>query len=245
MLGLMPAGEAVEEARAAAADGIRAFQIKVSGEPPGDAEVVAAVRSALGADVALRVDVNQGYARFPLGRAIELVRELVAAGADLVEQPVEGLDAMAAVAAAVDAPIVADESCWTSADAVEVARRGAADALSVYVAKAGALREARRVAEVAEAHNMPCDVNGSLESGIGTLASVHLAAASPAITLPAVISCPAPAGTVERAAGRYYDDDVLEDPLRFEEGCLIVPDGPGLGVSIDEDAVRRLSVEDG
>jgi muconate cycloisomerase len=244
MIGLMPVADAVEEARAAAADGIGALQIKVAGRPREDMEVVGAVRSAVGEEVSLRVDVNQGYARYPLKRAVVLVRELVDAGADLVEQPVEGLDALAEVRAAVDAPIVADESCWNAADAAELIRRGAADAISVYVAKAGGLREARRVAELAEAHGMECDVNGSLESGIGTLASVHLAATAPAITLPAVISCPAPAGTAASAAGRYYDDDVLAEPLRYEHGCLVPPEGPGLGVAIDQDAVDRLRVGD-
>jgi muconate cycloisomerase len=239
----MPAADAVDEARAAARDGIAAFQIKVAGEPDSDLEVVAAVRAALGKEAVLRIDVNQGYGRFPLKRAISLVNELIGAGADLIEQPVEGLDAMAAVRAAVDAPIVADESCWNAADALEVTRRGAADALSVYVAKAGGLREARRVAEIAEVNGIECDVNGSLESGIGTLAAVHLAAAAPSITLPAVISCPAPAGTTSRVAGRYYEDDVLAQPIAFEDGCLVPPGGPGLGIDVDEDSVSRLRLD--
>jgi L-alanine-DL-glutamate epimerase-like enolase superfamily enzyme len=88
-------------------------------------------------------------------------------------------------------------------------------------------------------------VNGSLESGVGTLASVHLAAAAPSITLPAVISCPAPANSASRVAGRYYEDDVLAEPIGFEGGCLVPPDGPGLGIAIDEDSVNRLRLEDG
>jgi muconate cycloisomerase len=243
MLGLMPPVEAIAEGKAAMAEGTTAFQVKVAGGPPADAEQVSAIRDALGAEVTLRVDVNQGYGRLPVKDAIACVRELERAGADLVEQPVEGLSAMAAVRSAVEVPIVADESCWTSADLAEVALAEAADAISVYVAKAGSLREARRVAELAEAHGLPCDVNGSLESGIGTLASLQLAAACTGITLPAVISCPAPAGTADsRTTGRYYEDDVLVEPLTFDDGCLVPPDGPGLGIAIGEDKVRDLTV---
>jgi L-alanine-DL-glutamate epimerase-like enolase superfamily enzyme len=246
MIGLMPPAEAAEEAAAAATEGIDAFQVKLTGEVEADVAVLAAVREAVGAASALRGDVNQGYAGMPIKHAIAAVRRLQEAGADLVEQPVEGLEDLAAVRAAVEVPIVADESCWTSADARELTRWKAADAISVYVAKAGGLREALRVAEIAAAHGIPCDVNGSLESGIGTLASVQLAAAADAVTLPAVISCPAP-GEVEhpRYAGRYYADDVLSEPVGFDDGDLIVPSGPGLGGTVDQEKVKLLTIDRG
>jgi len=243
MLGLMPVDEAVAEARAAASDGLAAFQIKLAGHPSADVELVGAIRDAVGPEAVLRADVNQGYAQLSLKAAIAAVRSIAAAGADLVEQPVEGMTALAAVTAAVDVPIIADESCWNAADAVELATRRAADGISVYVAKAGGLRAAQRVAEIARSHGLPCDVNGSLESGIGTLASLQLAATCPAIVLPAVISCPAPAGAdTTRHAGRYYEDDVLTEALQYEAGALIVPASPGLGVQVDEDKVKELTV---
>ena len=246
MIGLMPPGEAAEEAASAAAEGITAFQVKLTGEPDADVAVLTAVRDSVGAGCALRGDVNQGYGGRPVKHAIDAVRRIQAAGADLVEQPVEGLEDLAAVRAAVDIPVVADESCWTSADARDVVRTRAADAISVYVAKAGGLREALRVTEVAAAHGIPCDVNGSLESGIGTLASVQLAAAAAAVTLPAVISCPAPRDIEQpRYAGRYYADDVLSAAVRFEDGDLIVPSGPGLGVTVDEEKVKLLTIDRG
>jgi muconate cycloisomerase len=246
MLGLMPAADAVEEARLAWADGVRAFQIKVTGQLETDLEVLASVRDALGPEAVLRVDVNQGYAQLPLKRAIASVQALADAGADMVEQPVEGLRAMAAVRAAVDVPVMADESCWNAADAADLVALDGADAISVYVAKAGGLREARRVAEIAEVNGLPCDVNGSLESGIGTAASVHLAAACPSISLPAVIPCAVPDGAAgPQAAGRYYEDDVFTEALELRDGGLVPPQGPGLGLTVDEDKVRALALESG
>src|SRR5262249_25483944 len=155
---------------------------------------VEAVRDAIGAEALLRADLNCGYATLPLKDAIASAATLAEAGGDLIEQPVEGARAVAAVSAAVEVPIIADESCWNVADAIELTAIGGADALSVYVAKAGGLDGTRRLIELAEACGLACDLNGSLESGIGTLASVHVAAACPGASLPAVLSCPAPAG---------------------------------------------------
>lgn len=244
MLGLMSVEEATEEATAATADGVSAFQIKLTGDLDADVEKVAAVREILGPEAHLRADINQGYGTLPIKSAIEAVNAIAEQGLNVVEQPVEGLRAMATVRAATDVAIMADESCWNSADAAELVEGRAADAISVYVAKAGGLGEARSVAEVAHAAGLPCDVNGSLESGIGTLASIHLAAVCESVSLPSVISCSVPAATQStRRAGRYYEDDVLAEPLPFEHGYLLIPDGPGLGIPVDEDRVRAMTIE--
>lgn len=244
MIGIMDPADAVEEARTAAQDGCRAFQVKGTGEPARDAAVVGGLRAALGPDVLLRLDANQGYRGMGAKAAIRAVRDLAAAGADLVEQPTEGLADMAAVAAAVDIPVVADESCWLPRDLLEVAAHRAADAISIYVAKAGGLSRARTVAALADACGLPCDVNGSLESGIGTAASLQLATAMPAISLPAVIPVSAPAGTGDaQAAGRYYADDLIAAPLEWADGGLRAPDGPGLGVELDEDKLERYRID--
>lgn len=242
MIGLMPVEEAVEEAQAALEDGCTAFQVKANGNPVRDAGVTRALREAVGPDVMLRVDANQGYRRLGIKEAIRAVRALEDAGADCVEQPTEGLSGMAAVRSAVGTTVIADESAWQPPDIVEIAREGAADAVSIYVAKAGGLLRARKVATIAEACGLPCDVNGSLESGIGNAANVHMAVASPAVTLPCVIPVTTPAGAPARTAGRYYADDVVTEPFRFEGGLLYPPEGPGLGVELDEEKLEAYRV---
>jgi muconate cycloisomerase len=240
----MEPGEAVDEALAAARDGCRAFQVKGTGEVARDVAVVGQLRAALGADALLRLDANQGYRGRGTKAAIRAVRALADAGADLVEQPTEGLDEMAAVCAAVDLPVVADESCWQPRDLLEVHARRAADAISIYVAKAGGLSRARTLAAIAEACGLPCDVNGSLETGIGTAASLQLATAMPAISMPAVIPVSAPEGAgAARATGRYYADDLIAEPLTFADGALRAPDDPGLGVELDEEKLDRYRVD--
>lgn len=244
MIGIMPVDEAVAEASAAIEDGCRAFQIKGTGEPARDEAVVAAVRGVAGADVLLRFDANQGYRGRGGKAAVRAVQRLVEAGIDMIEQPGEGLDELSAVRAAVGIDVVADESAWDVVDVLDVARAGAADAISIYIAKAGGIARARRVAVVAEALGMPCDVNGSLESGIGTAANVHLATAMPAINLPAVISVSAPRGMEStHAAGRYFADDILTEPLPWMERRLHAPDRPGLGVTLDEEKLAAYRVD--
>jgi len=244
MIGIMAPGEAVAEALGAAEDGCTAFQVKGTGELDRDAGLVRALRRALGERALLRLDANQGYRGHGVKPAIRAARALADAGADLVEQPTEGLAAMAAVAAAVDVPVIADESCWTPHDLLEVVERRAADAISIYVAKAGGLARARTMAALAHACGLPCDVNGSLESGIGTAASLQLATALPAISLPAVVPVSAPAERpVANVAGRYYADDLIAEPFVFAGGALRAPERPGLGVELDEDKLARYRVD--
>jgi L-alanine-DL-glutamate epimerase-like enolase superfamily enzyme len=244
MVGIMEEDEAVDEARAAQGDGCTAFQIKGTGELERDVAAVKALRAALGDGVTLRLDANQGYYGSGAKAAIRAVRALEDAGIDFIEQPTIGLHEMAQVCAGVQVPVIADESCWQASDVLDIVRARAADALSIYVAKAGGLLGARKVATLAEIFGLPCDVNGSLESGIGNAASVHLAVAMPAITLPAVIPVTAPAGRNPTAAtGRYYEDDVVTEPFRYENGLLYPPEGPGLGVELDEERLQAYRTD--
>jgi muconate cycloisomerase len=233
MIGLMPENDAAEEGVAAAADGVRALQIKGGVDAERDVRLVRTLRRALGGAVTLRLDANQGYGAAKGARAV--VERLVEAGVDLIEQPTLGLTYLAEVTAHARVPIIADESCWDIVDALEVVRRRAADCLSIYLAKAGGFVGARAVAVVAEAERMPCDVNGSIESAIGNAANVHFALSQPCVSLASVIPISAPAGAHPYAvAGRYYEDDVVTHGFEVRDGALLPLDRPGLGIDVDE-----------
>lgn len=242
MLGLMPADQAVEEAQAAVADGIRALQIKGGADRARDVALVGALRGQVGDDVMLRVDANGGYAsRTEARRALA---QLADAGADLVEQPLLGLAGLVEARRHSPLPIMADEGCWSPSDALELVSRGAVDALSVYVGKAGGLARARDVCAVAGAARLPHDLNGALELGIGNAANLQLALASPADLLPSVVPINAPAGqTPSGTAGRYFEDDVVAAPFAFRDGQLLASGAPGLGVEVDVEKVERYCVE--
>lgn len=239
MLGLVPP----DEAPVAAADGVRSFQVKLRGDLASDVEVLGAVRDPVGPGARIRADIDQGLAGRPLREAITAVRAIADAGADLGKHAGEEIEAMAAPRAAVDVPIDAHESCWTSADAAGIGRAGAA-AIAGYVAKSGRLKRAYGAAAIAGACGRLCDVNGSLESGVGTLASVHLAASAEAISLQAVSCTPVPAGTESRRhAGLYYEDDALTGPVEFEEGYSIAPPTPGISIRVDERKVQAITIQ--
>lgn len=239
MVGLMPEKEALDEATLAVEDGVRALQIKGGVDAERDIRLVAALRTQFGEGIALRLDANQGYGHAK--NAIAIVRRLVDAGVSLVEQPSEGVRYMADVTAASAVPIVADESCWDIHDAVDVLHARAADCISIYLAKAGGFSGACKVADLADAAMVRCDVNGSIESAIGTAANVHFALARPAVSLPAVITISAPAGRHPyRVAGHYYDDDILTEPMQVQDGAILPLDAPGLGISIDEDKLQAF-----
>ena len=242
MVGLMTVEDALQEAAAAVADGVRALQVKGGTDPVRDEALIRALRERLGEGVLLRLDANQGYG--DVATAVRVLRRIEAFGLDLAEQPVEGVRQLAQVRARVQTPIVADESCWDAADALECVELQAADAISIYIAKAGGICGARKLAAVAEAASIPCDVNGSIESGIGNAANLHFALATPAVRLPCVLPVSAPDGAAPLAtAGHYYEDDVVTQPFPVADGALLPIKGPGLGVELDEEKLERFRVD--
>jgi L-alanine-DL-glutamate epimerase-like enolase superfamily enzyme len=230
MIGIMPPGEAVAEAVAARADGVAAFQVKGGRDAARDVATLRALREALGPDVLLRLDANQGYGT---AKAAARIIGRMGADVDMVEQPVRDLAELAELRRMVAVNVIADESCWDAHDALRVAATRGADAVSIYLAKAGGIVRARRVAAIAEAAGLPCDVNGSIESAIGTAANMHFAVATPAVTMACVNAVSAPAGARDGATGgRYYLDDVAQ-AFPFRYGRQWPPDGPGLGLELD------------
>ena len=237
MIGIMPPDDAVAEARGAEVDGVTALQIKGGESAARDAATVHAIRKALGPEVFLRLDINQGY-----GRAKAAARLLagMADDLDMVEQPVRDLHEMALLTARLPLDVIADESCWDAHDALALVQCGAADAVSIYLAKAGGIAKARRVAAIAETAGLPCDVNGSLESAIGNAANLHFALATPAVSLPCVIPVSAPRGAHKtEIAGRYYEDDIAEEAFAYASGALLPFTRPGLGITIDRPKLER------
>ncbi|HWJ36041.1 MAG TPA: enolase C-terminal domain-like protein [Steroidobacteraceae bacterium] len=237
MIGLMHEKDALVEAVGAARDGVTSLQVKGGVDFERDVRLTAALRAELGDGVTLRLDANQGYGHAK--NATRIVGRLADAGVDFVEQPTTGLKSMAEVTAHSAVPIIADESCWDIHDALDLVAARGSDCISIYLAKAGGFVGARKVAHVAEAAGLRCDVNGSIESAIGTAANIHFALAHRAVDLAAVIPISAPAGAHPYAiAGRYYEDDVIDQAFAVQAGALLPLDAPGLGIEVNE---RKLA----
>ena len=242
-IGLLDIEEAVEECRKVVAEGIRTIKIKVGVDPERDVEIVRRAREAVGSATHLCADANRGY-RTPHD-AIRTIRAMEPADLIYAEQPVEGIERMAEVARGVGVPLMADESAWNARDVFEIAERRAAEIVSIYTTKPGGLYRAMQAAAVAKAAGLICNVNGSVETGIGNLANIQLAAAAE----PASLSCVVPISTpAEHRAGRiggiYYTDDLIAAPFTVENGAVVVPTGPGMGIDVDPEKVERYRVRE-
>ena len=162
------------------------------------------------------------------------------------EQPVEGIEHLAEVARAIDAPVMADESAWNAHDVIQIIEKRAAQIVSIYTTKPGGLYRAMEVAAVARAAGLICNVNGSVETGIGNLANLALAAAAPSVVLSCVVPVSTPAEAQSgQVGGIYYKDDLIVSPMRLVDGAVDVPEGAGMGIAVDEAKIKRYSVAKG
>jgi muconate cycloisomerase len=241
-IGLLEIEEAVAEVRKVAQDGIRTIKIKIGVDVARDIAIVKAIREAVGYDMQLCVDANEGY-KTP-GQAIQAIRGMESVGLIYVEQPVMGIERIARVAQAIDQPVMADESAWNAHDVIQIIEQKAAQIVSIYTTKPGGLYRAMQVSAVCEAAGIICNVNGSVETGVGNLANVHLAAAAPAAILSNVIPVSMAAEHQNgRIGGIYYRDDFLAEPMEFVDGGVRVPTAPGMGLRINEEKIERYAVK--
>ncbi|MBS0519643.1 MAG: muconate cycloisomerase family protein [Proteobacteria bacterium] len=218
----------LDRMRAMVPAGNRIYKVKTGVKPHReDLAHLEAIRAEFGDTVDLRLDYNQALQ--PFG-AMRILRDVDRFAPTFIEQPVprNNLDAMASFAAALDTPILADESCFDSRDLMEIIRLKAADAISVKLMKAGGLFKAQGIMAIADTAGLP-GYGGTLwEGGIGLAAGTHLIAATPGISLGCEFYMP----------HWVLTEDVLEEKVPNRDGHVVVPEGPGLGITVSESSVR-------
>lgn len=232
-LGTEPAPAVVEEALAKLDAGLhRSFKLKMGAQDPGDDVArVRAVAGKLRGVAGVRVDLNARWDRLT---SLTYLPRLAEAGIELVEQPVPGaeVEALAEINRALPIPVMADESLRTPGDALRLAALRAADVYSVKTTKSGGLRPSRWIADVAGAAGIPCHAGTAIEGPVGTAATLQLACAAPSMTWGSELFGPL-----------LMAEELLVTPLRYADGALHLPAGPGLGVELDPAAVRALTRE--
>lgn len=240
-LGIMTVEQCIAEAEQAIDEGAKTIKCKTGLDVERDVELVKQLRTRFGDDLKIRVDGNEGYKS--VWEAIQVTRRQEEYGILLCEQPVMGARDMALVAERIQSPMMADESAWNVDDIVELSEMKAAACISLYVTKPGGLYRAKQVADFAENRGLYSDIGGSIEMGIGNAANLHLGAASKIAMLPSVCPTTKPEGTEGPAmAGNYYLDDIVTEPFRYEDGCVLVPEGPGLGIEVDMDKIKKYAL---
>jgi muconate cycloisomerase len=233
-LGWIVSGQSPAEVADSVAEGRdlghRAFKVKIGlHDMETDMAVVGAVREhAPGA--ALWVDANQAYT---VPEALAVARRLDGLGVTAFEQPLPANDiaGLRRLRDASPVPVALDESLRHPADLATFIRLEAVDVAIAKVQRSGGLTLSRRLCSLAEDHGVRLMGSGLTDSDVGLAASLHLFAAY-GIDTPVDLN------------GRQFIESPYAGPtVRIEAGTAYVPDGPGLGVEVDETVVRELAVD--
>ncbi|MBD5092849.1 MAG: dipeptide epimerase [Subdoligranulum sp.] len=214
-----PVPQMIEDSLEAVRQGYRILKIKVGKEGLADVARIASIREAVGGDVRLRVDANQGWTAKEAVRIIAAMEER-GLNIDLVEQPVPAHDlaGMRAVTKAVATPILADESVFSPEDAAEIIRTHAADLINIKLMKTGGIWQALKICALAEMYGVECMIGCMLESKLAVSAAAHLAAAKRIITR-ADLDGPSLCRIDPYTGGPVY-----------ENGIIRMMDAPGTGI---------------
>jgi muconate cycloisomerase len=210
--------------------GTSTFRLKLGRGIDSDRAIMARAREALGDEARLRVDYNQAYTPDDAVRAIQAIAPY---GIDCAEQPVRADDwlGMARVQRAVSVPVMAHEGCFSLGDFTALLELGAVGVLGVNTERPGGITQALRAIDYAARrglgtvlHNQPL--------GIASAAQIHLGAARASVL----------GHAMELFGHVMLEDDLIEEPLDYAGGRVRVPEGPGLGVTLNEDFVRKYLV---
>ena len=210
-------------------DGYETVKVKL-GSGHDDEATIRAVREAAGTDVRIRVDANEAWnAR----QATEVLLAIEQYDVELAEQPVSGLRAMARVARDVGVPLAADESVASEAEAHRALQRRSCEYATAKLSKVGGIGAARQIAKV-----LPTYLSSALDGPVGVAAAGHAAQ-----MLRADGTDPGLAHGL--ATQRLFAGTIATQECELHDGRLHLPDGPGLGVELDEDALSRHAVAAG
>lgn len=202
--------------------GAKTLKLKIGIDPKTDERSVEAVRDAVGEEIRIRVDANQGYSP---STAIQVAKRIEKYHIEYIEQPVPAwnVEGMAHVRRSTGIPIAADESLYTLHDAIRLIRTEAVDVFGIKFIKTGGLAKAKKIAHLAEAAGISCVVISPLEMTLGTAAGAHWALSVPNADL-----------DHELVGPLYIEDDIFAG-IQIAGNSIGVSDQPGVGISLKRD----------
>jgi len=230
IVGLASIEQMLEDAMTASAKGFKSFKIKIGDSTEKDVEVIRLIREALGNDVLLYVDANQAYTPTEAMRALPRMMEY---GIEIVEDPIPHwhTESRLKLARMLPVPLLGDESVVSPMDIKREIDTGALGMINIKTARSG-FYQSRKIIHLAEQAGYRCLIGTLLETDIGALASAHFGAAFRAFTYPA-----------ELTYHLKMQDHLLDSPLNIQDGSLILPTAPGLGIELDEEKLERYRVK--
>lgn len=215
-------------------DGFQILKVKVGiGEIPDDIKRIKAIREAVGPDIKLRLDANQGWTPKEAVQAIKQM-EQEQLNIEFIEQPVlaHDLEGLKFVTNHTLIPIMADESVFSVYDAKRVIEMIAADLINIKLMKAGGIYHALKIATLAASHDMKCMTGSMIETKLGVGAAAHFAASQSNIV--------------------YYDfdaplmlkEDLLDGGIQYIDSKITFNPAPGLGIKRVNKLVQRGTLND-
>jgi L-alanine-DL-glutamate epimerase-like enolase superfamily enzyme len=219
------------DARKIKAAGFPVIKVKLGHSAEHDVECIRKIREAIGPEIPLRLDANQGW---DPESGLQILIALAPFNIQFCEEPIPRWDFMSlpTLSAQCPVPIMADESCCDHHDAKRLIDLSACKYFNVKLGKSSGITKAQLIIRLAEAAGIGLQIGGFLESRLGFTASAHLA-----FTSSAVQYC-------DFDTPLMMEEDPVEGGITYGQGGEIhVPDAPGLGATIKKDFLERLPVE--
>lgn len=217
------------EAEEKVQEGYASFKMKVGMDVAGDVKRIQAVRQRVGDEIAIRVDVNQGWVNS--ANTLQALRHLESVGIDWLEQPVhqDDIDAMVEIKAKSTVPLMIDEGIRDMNNMREIIAKRAADKVNIKLMKCGGIYPAMKLATMAEMAGIECQIGSMVESSIGSAAGFHVAFSKKIIK------------SVELTGPVKFSKEIGDLKESYVIPYIQLNERPGLGVSVDETALTELT----
>ncbi len=210
----------IAESKEKVGRGFDILKIKVGGDLELDIRRLQAIQEAVGPEVSIRIDANQGWSG---KEAVWVGNELERRGIniELMEQPVPAKDfeGLRYVRDNVAFPVYADESLFSPRDALELIRMNAVDGLNIKLMKCGGIYSALQIVSIAEAAGIPCMIGSMMESHVSVTAAAHLAASKAVIR------------KYDLDAPLFCSRNPAEGGISYQGAGVVFADAPGLGIA--------------
>lgn len=226
-IGIQPTpAHLVEKVEQYVHEGFKKIKVKIA--PGADLAYIRAVREKL-PDVPLMVDANSAYSL----QDIEHLKKLDEYNLIMIEQPLAHDDIIdhAKLQRQLQTPICLDESVYSFETAKKAIELGSGRIINIKIGRVGGLREAKRIHDLCQSHNIPVWCGGMLETGIGRAHNIQITTL-PNFTIPGDTA----------PSQHYWDEDIISPEVTMDHGIIKVPTGSGIGYEVDRNKLKKRLV---
>ena len=221
--------ETVDNAVQIIAQGFESVKLKVGRPGFEDIKHIAAVRKAIGEEIEIKIDSNQGW---DVAQATVILKRIEPLNILFSEQPLASWDfeGMRQLRLGSSIPICADGSLFDHHDALRLTTMGACDYLNIKLMKSGGISTAVKINTIAETAGLRSMIGCFDETRLGLTAAAHFTSAFPNVEF------------VDLDAALFLKTDPVLGGIQYQiekNGTILLPDGPGLGADYDDDFLKK------